>query len=279
MAIVIVFFLMSVHCDRFLDSLLDLFSHEVGLSLAGLQQKSNPVGVVVHGEVSQPGTSVGINNNLISSLDIHDDVLACHAVLVVVLMVLVEDGGNFFSILADGQEGLLVVVGGNVELEHVGATCWAGEDSSVSVKTSTNVAVSALEGEVFLAATIVGLGSVGVEINTKGLSVEGLQECIFLHHLSLEIRNVCNPLIILGVRPILQVSDSRFTVRNLLVDSVIEGLVLTVSGSSLSICSGIESSNVSLATIIFRLCKVFKIGNGSFASIIFRLSTLVLTVS
>merc|ERR1712158_140117 len=136
-------------------------------------------------------------------------------------MVLVEDGGNFFSILADGQEGLLVVVGGNVELEHVGATSWAGEDSSVSVKTSTNVAVSALEGEVLLAATIVGLGSVGVEINTKGLSVEGL--------------------------------------------------LLTVSGSSLSICSGIKSSNVSLATIIFRLSKVLEVGNFSFAGIIFSL--------
>merc|ERR1719427_910142 len=267
--------ILAAFCSTQKLNLFSCFPQGFNILLAGLQQKTNPVCVVVHGEVSQPSTSVGIDNNLISSLDIHDDVLACHAVLVVVLMVLVEDGGNFFSVLADGQEGLLVVVGGNVELEHVGATCWAGEDSSVSVKTSTNVAVSALEGEVFLAATIVGLGSVGVEVNTKGLSVEGLQECIFLHHLSLEIRNVCNPLIILGVRPILEVSDSRFTVGYLLVDSVIEGLVLTVSGSSLSICSGIESSNVSLATIIFRLCEVFKIGNGSFASIIFRLSKVL----
>ena len=140
------------------------------LLLAGLEQESNPVGVVVHGEVSQPGTSVGIHNNLISSLHIHDDVLACHAVLVVVLMVLVEDGCNFFSVLADGQEGLLVVMCGNVELEHVGATCGAGEDTGVCVKTSTNIAVGALEGEVLLAAAIVGLGSVGVEIYTKGLS-------------------------------------------------------------------------------------------------------------
>merc|ERR1719427_1347666 len=182
--------ILAVYC---LIQKLNLFSclpQGFNLLLAGLQQKSNPVGVVVHGEVSQPGTSVGIDNNLISSLDIHDDVVACHAVFVVVLMVLVEDRGNFFSILADGKEGLLVVVGGNVELEHVGATCWAGEDTSVSVKTSSNVAVGALEGEVLLAATIVGLGSVGIEINTKGLSRKGLQECIFLHHLSLEIRNV-----------------------------------------------------------------------------------------
>ena len=70
MAIVIVFFLVSVHCDRFLDSLLDLFSHEVGLSLVGLEQEADPVGVVVHGEVSQPGASVGVYNNLVSSLNL-----------------------------------------------------------------------------------------------------------------------------------------------------------------------------------------------------------------
>jgi len=128
------------------------------------------VGVVVHGEVSQPGSSVGVDNNLISSLHIHDDVLSGHAVLVVILMVLVEDGCNFLSILADGQKCLLVVMGGNVELEHVGSSCGAGEDSGVSVKTTTDVAVCALEGEVLLAATIVGLGSVGIEIYTKGLS-------------------------------------------------------------------------------------------------------------
>merc|ERR1719427_958118 len=161
--------ILAVYCLIQKLNLFSCFPQGFDLLLAGLQQKTNPVGVVVHGEVSQPSTSVGIDNNLISSLDIHDDVLACHAVLVVVLMVLVEDGGNFFSILADGQEGL-VVVGGNVELEHVGATCWAGEDTSVSVKTSSNVAVGALEGEVLLTATIVGLGSVGIEINTKGLS-------------------------------------------------------------------------------------------------------------
>merc|ERR1719513_386763 len=49
-------------------------------------------------------------------------------------------------------------------------SCGASEDTGVCVKTSTNIAVGALEGEVLLAAAIVGLGSVGVEIYTKGLS-------------------------------------------------------------------------------------------------------------
>ena len=86
------------------------------LLLAGLQQESNPVGVVVHGEVGQPGAGVGVNHDLVSALDIDDDVLAGHRVLVVVLVVLVEDGGDLLTVLADGQQSLLVVVGGDVEL-------------------------------------------------------------------------------------------------------------------------------------------------------------------
>ena len=65
--------------------------------MAGLQKKTNPVGVVVHGEVRQPGAGVGIDNNLISSLDVQDDVLASHGVLVVILVVLVKDGGNLLT--------------------------------------------------------------------------------------------------------------------------------------------------------------------------------------
>ena len=73
--------------------------------------------VVVHGEVSQPGAGVGVNHNLISTLNIDDDVLPSHRVLVVVLVVLVEDGGDLLTVLTDGKKSLLVVMGGNVELE------------------------------------------------------------------------------------------------------------------------------------------------------------------
>merc|ERR1712168_1169097 len=65
--------------------------------------------------------------------------------------------------------------------------------------------------------------------------------------------------------------ESDLDCRSAIADSVIEGLVLTVSGSSLSICSGIKSSNVSFASIIFRLSKVLEVGNFSFAGIIFSL--------
>ena len=55
------------------------------LFLAGFQQKSDPVCVVVHGEVRQPGAGVGVHHDLVPALHIQDDVLSGHAVLVVVL--------------------------------------------------------------------------------------------------------------------------------------------------------------------------------------------------
>ena len=62
-----------------------------------LEQKTNPVSVVVHGEVSEPGAGVGVHHDLVSSLHVQDDVLSSHGVLVVVLVVLVEDGGNLLT--------------------------------------------------------------------------------------------------------------------------------------------------------------------------------------
>ena len=147
------------------------------LLLAGLKEKSNPVGVVVHGEVGQPGAGVGVNHDLVSALHVNDDVLSGHGVLVVVLMVLVEDGGNLLTVLADGQQSLLVVVGGNVELggwksenvyfrfvvvkdlEHVGSAAWAGEDAGVDVEAAPDIAVSAVEGQVLLTTAVIGLVS------------------------------------------------------------------------------------------------------------------------
>merc|ERR1712115_292563 len=107
---------------------------------------------------------------IISSLHIKDDVLSSHGVLVVVLVVLVKDGGDLLSVLPDGQEGLLVVMGGNVEHEEVGATSGACEDTGVNVKTTSNIAVGTIECQVLLTATIISFASVGIEVNTKSLS-------------------------------------------------------------------------------------------------------------
>ena len=78
----------------------------------------------------------------------------------VVLVVLVEDGGDLLAVLPDGEQRLLVVVCGDVEHEEVGAAGGAGEDAGVGVQASAHVAVCAVEGQVLLAAAVVGLGKI-----------------------------------------------------------------------------------------------------------------------
>merc|ERR1711934_821768 len=253
------------------DGLLSLLPHEVELLLAGLQQESDPVGVVVHGEVGQPGAGVGVHHDLVPALHIDDDVLPGHRVLVVVLVVLVEDGGDLLTVLTDGKESLLVVVGGNVELEHVGSTAGAGEDTGVNVEAATIVAVGALEGQVLLAATVVGLGPVGVEADAQSLSIEGLQESILPLDPGLKVLNVRNAVGVLSVHPVLQVLVGVLTIRDLLADPLVEGGILGSPGGSLVISALIQSSNVGLATVVLALGKVLQVGDLSLASVVLTL--------
>ena len=58
---------------------------------------------------------------------------------------LVEDGSNFLAVESDGEEGLLVVVGGDVEDKEIGAAHGCGEDAGVGVHASANVAAGALK--------------------------------------------------------------------------------------------------------------------------------------
>merc|ERR1719474_905217 len=257
------------------DGLLSLLPHLVELLLAGLQQESNPVGVVVHGEVGQPGAGVGVNHDLVSALNINDDVLAGHRVLVVVLVVLVEDGGNLLTVLADGKESLLVVVGGNVELEHVGSTAGAGEDAGVDVEAAAVVAVGALEGQVLLTATVVGLGPVGVEADAQGLAIEGLQECILPLNPGLKVLNVRDAVRVLSVHPVLQVLGGVLAVRDLLADPLVESSVLSSPGGSLVVSALVQGSNVCLAAVVLALGKVLQVGDGSLASIILTLGKVL----
>ena len=58
----------------------------------------------------------------------------------IVLVVLVKDRGNLFPILSDREQGLLVVMGGNVEEEEIDAGEGSGEDSGVNIHRATHVA-------------------------------------------------------------------------------------------------------------------------------------------
>ena len=75
---------------------------------------------MVGGEVRQPGPGVGVQCNLLPSLDVVDHVGPGHAVLVVVLVVLVKHGCDLLIIDSDRQQRLLIVMSCQMELEHVG---------------------------------------------------------------------------------------------------------------------------------------------------------------
>ena len=75
------------------------------------------------------------------------------------LVVLVKDGGDLLAVLPDGEQGLLVVVGGDVELEEVDAPGGAGEDAGVDVEAAPDIAVGAVEGQMLLATAIISLVS------------------------------------------------------------------------------------------------------------------------
>ena len=132
----------------------NLVSH---LVLIGLEQDAHPVRVVVHGEVCEPGAGVRVDHDLVPADAVDHDALAGHRVLVVVLVVLVEDGRHLLPVLPDAQQRLLVVVGGDVEHEEVLAANRDGENAGVRVKTAAHVAVDAVEGQVLLTAAVVGL--------------------------------------------------------------------------------------------------------------------------
>ena len=191
---------MTVH-DRLglSDTLLNLFSQKLGLVLIGLEEETDPVSVVVHGEVGQPGAGVGVHNNLVAALNIDNNGLAGHGVLVVVLVVLVEDAGNLLAVLADGQQGLLVVMSGNVEHEQIATANGGGEDTGIGVESTTNVAVGAVEGQVLLTATVVGLASVGVEVDAEGLVGETSEELVLLHHAGSQVLNIALSFLVVSV--------------------------------------------------------------------------------
>merc|ERR1712209_83194 len=257
------------------DGLLCLLPHQVELLLAGLEEESNPVGVVVHGEVRKPGAGVSVNHDLVSALHVDDDVLPGHRVLVVVLVVLVEDRGDLLTILADRQQSLLVVVGGNVELEHVGSATGAGEDAGVDVEAAAVVAVRALERQVLLTATVVGLGPVGVEADAQSLAIEGLQESVLPLNPGLQILNVRNAVGVLRVHPVLQVLIGVLTVGDLLADPVVESSVLSSPGGGLVVGALVQGGDVRLATVVLALGKVVQVGDGSLASVILALGKVL----
>ena len=103
------------------------------------------MGVVIHGEIGQPGTGVSVNAHLIALLQVEQNGVAGHGILVVVLMVLIENGSDFFAVQADRQQSFLVIMSGHMEGKQIATTQGASEDTGVGVHAATNVDAGALE--------------------------------------------------------------------------------------------------------------------------------------
>ena len=78
----------------------------------------------------------------------------------VILVVLVKHRCNLFPVLSDREQGLLVVMGGNVEEEEIDAGQGSGEDARVDVHPAACVARDPVKAEVLLSSPVVRLAPV-----------------------------------------------------------------------------------------------------------------------
>ena len=75
----------------------------------------------------------------------------------VILVVLVKHRRNLFPILSDREQGLLVVMGGNVEEEEIDAGEGSRENSGVNIHPAAHVARDPLKAEIFFASPVISL--------------------------------------------------------------------------------------------------------------------------
>ena len=87
--------------------------------------------------------------------------------------------------------------------------------------TTTN-----LESEVLLAAAVVGLGPVGVEVDGVALVGQVPEELVLAHQLRPEVVDLLYAVVVLLVHPRLEVADGGLAVAHLLVQHVVQPLVL-----------------------------------------------------
>ena len=82
-----------------------------------------------------------VHLDLVAGLTLQDDRLAQHGVLVVGLVVLVVEGGHLVPVPPDGHQGLVHVVGADVDGEHVGAGEGSREHPGLGVHAGAEVGV------------------------------------------------------------------------------------------------------------------------------------------
>ena len=83
-----------------------------------------------------------------------------------------------------------------------------------------------LESEVLLAAAVVGLGPVGVEVDGVALVGQVPEELVLAHQLRPEVVDLLDAVVVLPVHPRLEVAAGGLAVAPLLVQHVVQPLVL-----------------------------------------------------
>ena len=83
-----------------------------------------------------------------------------------------------------------------------------------------------LEGEVLLAAAVVGLGPVGVEVDRVALVGQVAQERVLAHQLRPQVVDLLDAVVVHPVHPRLEVADGGLAVALLLAQHVVQPLVL-----------------------------------------------------
>ncbi len=80
--------------------------------------------------------------NLVSDLEVEEDCLSGHGVLVVGLVVLVVEGGHLVPVPAQRHQRLLHVVGAHVDQEAVGPGQRRSEDAGLRVHPPAKISVA-----------------------------------------------------------------------------------------------------------------------------------------
>ena len=75
----------------------------------------------------------------------------------VILVVLVKQRRNLFPVLSHREQGLLIVMGGNMEEEEIDASEGSGEYARVNIHGAAHVARDPFKAEIFFASPVISL--------------------------------------------------------------------------------------------------------------------------
>merc|ERR1719215_1972693 len=101
------------------------------------------------------------------------------------------------------------------------------------------------------------------------------EELVLLHHAGSQVLNIALSLLVVSVHASLELVVGLFSVSDLLADPLVDGLVLAVTGSLLSLQPLVQRSNIGLAAVVFCLGKVVQSSDLGLAGTVLRVKLAV----